>query len=221
LRRTAMLAVAAAAVLAAILILVFTGGQRHARTGAARVGAGGPTDVQVAAAYLGSTPRQVRRRLRAGETLGQLAEAGKGTSRAGLLTALQRARAAAVKQRRLPAAQERTELAALRAELELELSRVRGRRPGELAIATRYLGITPAALTAALRAGSSLADLAQRTAGRSRGGLIAAIMAPRRARLEAAARSHQITTAEERAAIGLLRARVAGDVERRRATPGG
>jgi hypothetical protein len=204
-----MLAVALAAIVAAVLIVTLSGGG-HARHARAPAGAG-QSETQVAASYLGLAPGTVRHRLRSGETLAEVAESTTGHSSRGLLRKLLAYRAAELSKQGLTPAEVHEREARMRAQLESQLRRTR-RVGAALAPASRYLGVTEAQLRAQLRSGRTLAQVAA-AHGRSRSELIAGILRLRRARLQAARRGGQITAAEERSAIVLLRRRIARAVD--------
>jgi hypothetical protein len=208
-----MLSLATLAVLAAVLILVLSGGGDRGPNPRTRTGPAGQSEVRVAAAYLGIGTADLRRRLRSGLTLAQLADAGKGTSSAGLLHALLKARASTLRKRGLSSGQERVRLAAISRRLEGELRRTRRGHSRELAAAAGYLRVKTNALLARLASGQSLAEIAATTAGKSRSGLIEALTGPREKRLRAATASHQITPATARRAIATFRARTASEVD--------
>jgi hypothetical protein len=88
-----------------------------------------------------------------------------------------------------------------------------GRR-GDLAVAVAYLGLAPAQLLDALRSGKTLAQVARVTRGRSVAGLIDRIVAARKAALAQAVASGGLTSAQERAALIGVRARVTVRVNR-------
>src|ERR1700743_1749741 len=138
-KRVAMRSVAALAVLAAVLILVLSGGGGHSQHRRTRLGPAGQSDVQVAAAYLGISTADLHPRLRSGPSLAQVADPVKGTSSAGLFQALLRARTEAIRKRGLSAGEERERLAAISARLENELRRARHGQRSELVLATGYL----------------------------------------------------------------------------------
>ena len=85
----------------------------------------------------------------------------------------------------------------------LHLGHARRGLHGALAPAAHYLGLTPDALRAELRSGSSLAQLAQ-ARGKSVSGLEAAITAAVKARLDAAVAANRITTAREQQILSRL-----------------
>jgi hypothetical protein len=112
--------------------------------------------------------------------------------------------------------QETARLARVRAKVVREVDRTRSRaaRTPALAAAARYLGISHARLRSELRSGRTLAQIAAATPGRSTGGLIDAIVAQRRARIEAAASAGRISRSREASSLAGLRRRVTAAVER-------
>jgi hypothetical protein len=218
-KRALMLAIAAAAVIAALLIIVLTGGgngKGHRASNAS--GARRPTVVQAAASYLHLPASEVRQRLRAGQTLGQIAATKSGASRAGLIDSLYTTKAAAIKARKLSPAQERTELQQLRHELTSQVDRARRAHGRALRLASRYLGIGEATLSQRLGSGSTtLAQLATATPGHTKAGLIGALVEPQRTLLERALRQHQISATQERRQLARIERRTAREVTR----PGG
>ena len=171
------------------------GAGRAARLAHAR--AHGARRLDAVASYLGISPAQLASELGSGKTLAQIASATPGKSAQGLvdsLLATRRARLAAIAAR-LPA-RVRAEvnrpggpaslLGARRGArakgARLQMLFASPKRPG--AAAAAYLGIAPTQLQAELRAGKSLAEVADATAGKSSGGLVEALVASRRARLE-------------------------------------
>jgi hypothetical protein len=208
-----MLAVAASAVIAAIVIVVLTGGGTE-RDGTHRSGAAAPGSVlQLASGYLRLPPSEVRRRLSAGETLGEIANSTHGASRSGLIEALAASGSQAIRQRHLSPGAERAELTALRRALASRVDRAR-RRAGVMRDAARYLGLSEAQLRARLTGGRTLAQIAAATPGRSRAGLVGGLVAARRSALELALKEKRITPAAERAAAAKLRARAERQIGR-------
>lgn len=218
-KRTAMLGLAALAVLAAILILVFSGGD-HGPRQRTRIGPPAQSDIQVAAAYLGIGTVDLRRRLRFGLTLAQVADTTKGTSSEGLLHALLQARATPIEKRGLPAGEEQTKLDSISRRLKQELQRARRGHGSGLALTSSYLGIEDEALVARLASGKSLAEIASATPGKSRSGLIEALTERKERRLRRAAAGHRITNAAAQKAIEALQARTANEVDRKGAYGG-
>ena len=146
--------------------------------------------VQAASGYLDMPAQELRRRLRAGETLGEIAASTGGASRAGLIEAVYAARSQQIKARHLAPAEERAELRALRRALVLQVDRAR-RRARLISAAADYLGLSEAELRAKLASGRTLAQIAAATPGHSRAGLIDAIVTPRRAALQRAVRERR------------------------------
>ncbi len=195
-----MLGTALAAVVAGVLIAALSGGGGH---GSAKGrSATGHTEIQLAAGYLGLSAREVRRRLRHGESLSQIAESSAGHSQAQLVSALVAARAAELKRRHLPPAVEQAELARLRHSLRADVRRSRRGR-GILAPAAAYLGIGEAQLQTQLASGRTLAQ----------------VVASRATVLALAVKDGQLTPAGERTALASLRARTVREVHRK--LPGG
>lgn len=142
-------------------------------------------ELSAAATYLGVSQAQLASELRSGSSLAQVAEAaGGGRSAHGLIEALE-----ASKKAKLDAV-----AGSLAARVTADVNRPGGpagahasgaarlkalftarRQLGEAAAS--YLGTTPAALKRRLRAGSSLAQIADATAGKSKHGLVAALVA--------------------------------------------
>ncbi len=212
--RPAMLAVAGAAVLAAILIVVLSGGGGSSRhPGRPPSGPGATSVVRQAAGYLGLTPSQVRERLRSGESLAEVAASKPGGSRGALIAKLYDERAAAIRRSGLPAVRRQAALRKLRKELASVVDRRRKHR-GVLGPAAAYLGTGEAALRAQLERGRTLAAVAASTPGRSRAGLVAALVGSKRHRLELAAARKEITAGEERQASALLQKRVEREVSK-------
>lgn len=211
-KRNAMIAIAIIAVLAGGLIAVLSsgGGHGHPKRSAS---AGGATETQLAAAYLGLTPAQLRRRLRDGVSIEQLARSTPGRSLDGLLHAMTSAKAS----RLTRAGGGSAALKALRAHALLVATRVRHR--GSVAVAAAYLGMPEAGLLAALRSGRTLAQIANARAGHSAAGLIEALVSFKRHRLELARQAGSITAGQERLAESTLQARVKREVEAKLAHP--
>ena len=136
-----------------------------------------------AATYLGTTPASLFTQLRSGKTLAQIADATSGKSAAGLIAAL----LADAKQHLGSNAP---------SDLEQRVTDfVNGKRPtlpgrpgfgrprfSGLDVVTTYLGISNIDLLAQLRAGKTLAQIANATSGKSASGLIAALVADAKTR---------------------------------------
>jgi hypothetical protein len=212
-----MLAVALSAVIAAVLVITLSGGGSSRTHPSHPRGATGPlTDIQAAASYLGLAPAEVRRRLRGGQTLEQIAAATKGHSASGLKRTLLGKRSARLEREQLSEAERRLKLAQLRGQVAAELRRSRRGIHSRFLAAARYLGLGEATLLTQLRSKHSLGKLAAATPGKSRTGLIDALVKGRREAIEIAVKDHQINAAQARTAISLLRKRVTRAVDRQR-----
>src|SRR5689334_10381577 len=113
-----MLAVALLAVVAAVLIVAL-GGNENTRRGrpAGAVAAGGKSATQLASGYLGVEPSKLRRRLRSGETLAEVAESTPGHSARGLMHTLLAYRAAELRAQGVPPGEARIQERKLRVKL--------------------------------------------------------------------------------------------------------
>jgi hypothetical protein len=181
-RRLALgVAIAALVIGGAVVAMAATSqsGHHHART------RGTPVDLPVAASYLGVSPAQLEAQLRAGKTLADVAKATPGKSEAGLVAAIVSAR-----QSRLSAI-----AAKVTKHVKAEVNRP-PRRQGAAAIVRSYLGLTQAQIHRQLRAGKTLAQIADATPGKSAAGLSAALLQARRGRLEAMVKAAKITQAQ-------------------------
>ena len=136
-----------------------------------------------AATYIGITEAQLRTELEAGKSLAEVAVA-KGKTRDGLIAALSTAATQAI------------------GTLVDQKGLAGPGGPGKgglhlkgepFAVASTYLGIPQADLMTRVRAGETLAAIANATAGKSRAGLVAAIVADNTAKIDAAATAGKIT----------------------------
>jgi hypothetical protein len=141
-----------------------------------------------AAGYLGVSQQQLRSELSSGKSLAQVANSTSGKSSAGLIAALE-----TTEKRQLAAA-----AASLPTSVTREVDRPRGSHTlgKTLLTATSYLGIDVQQLRADEHSGKTLAQIADARSGRSSAGLIAALVAARRAAIAAAVNSGTITKAE-------------------------
>jgi hypothetical protein len=194
-------------------------GSRATRTGSASAGSG---DIAVAARYLGVPPARVREELRSHRPLAEIADRTPGHSSAGLVDALVKARtarlAAAVAEGRIDKAQERRRLAPLRARVVAKVEAVPhlvSAAPGDVSVAASYLGVCRAQLRLETRAGPTLAQIAEKTPGKSARGLIDALVAARRSRLAAAVASGAISRKQQKSLEANLEKRVTERVNRR------
>jgi hypothetical protein len=205
------------------------GGQGHHRQGAAAVHGGqlsGRSDLLVAASYLGLTPKQLRAKLRSGETLAEVAASSEGRSANGLIEAVLAARqttlSKAVAAGELTPAERSVRLASLRSRVASKVARPGGYGVGAggvggvpgLASAAHYLGLTAERLRGELRSQRTLAQLANATRGRSAAGLIAALIAERKAVFDAAVAAGTLTRAREGELLAGLSQRITTEVNR-------
>jgi len=210
-RRNLMLAVALIAVIAAVLIITLSGGSSHPRRGSAAAQTGSPSAAQAASSYLGLGLTTVRRRLQNGETLAEIADSTPGHSAQALAGAIVAERVAKLRKQGATPAETAAAVRKLRARLRTQLRRKR--RSGALVrSASRYLGIEEAALREQLRSGKTLAQVAA-AHGHSRQELVEGILRGRTLALEALRKRGQISPAEVKRALSLLRAKVVRVVE--------
>ncbi len=237
LKRTALIAVAVLALLVGITVAVAmaAGGSghpprpRHSASARAARRAARPSHpashatnpIATAARYLGIAPPRLRAQLRSGESLAQVAEATPGRSLSGLTAAVLAAREARLGTQlasgRLTEAQRQNRLSTLSQRVDEQLS-----RPGpatantSLTWAARYLGASRHQLRVDVRSGESLAAVAE-AEHKSTNGLIAAIVAAERARLEEHLAKGNISQAQEQNLLAGLTQRVTLAVQRTRA----
>jgi hypothetical protein len=221
LKRHLLLGVALAAVIAGVIIAVASSGGHHHATkskqGLAR--GSGPGDVQLAAQYLGISRAELRRHLRTGETMAEVADSVPGHSASGLVAALLAPRAAHAKAQKPSSAATQEAIKHARAQVTAEAGHRRG-RTGPVAPAAAYLGLSEPALRAKLQAGQSLAEVAT-AQKKSQDGLIAALIAVKARRLKTALQEHAVTPAQERAALSRLGKRVRRQIDAHLASPSG
>lgn len=216
---------------ASIATVSATGQTSHPRRLAARRAAhfGGVRDIATAAAYLGVAPAELRKQLSSGKTLAQVAQATSGKSVAGLtdaLVAAHRARLASVAARlprRVTAEVNRVggpgrQSAGAGAPARLNALFARAGAPGT--VAAGYLGVAPAQLRAQLHSGKTLAQVAEATPGRSKAGLLGALVTAKRTKLQAAAAAGAVTQAREAKRVSRLNKHVEALVQRRFAGAG-
>jgi hypothetical protein len=148
------------------------------------------TTLAAASSYLGVSEAQLRSDLGSGKSLAQVASATAGRSPAGLIEAIVAARSARLQEL----------LAGLRSHVTAEVERS-GTRPSARAsmgsVAAAYLGLPVAQLRARRRAGQTLARIADSIPGRSRAGLVAALVAARREALSMRVAAGLLTPARE------------------------
>jgi len=220
-------------VLGAVIVAVaVTSGGEHRRsqgTGAVHTGRtghfGGRGDLPVAAGYLGLSTVQLRGKLRT-QTLGEVAAATSGRSAEGLIGAILAARqatlSAAVAAGELTRAEAGERLATIRRGVAGKVNRAGGYGIGAggvggipgLTAAARYLGLTPERLRKDLRSRRTLAQVANATGGRSAAGLIATLVAERRAVFDTAVAAGGLTRARESKLLAGLSQRITAEVNR-------
>lgn len=221
-KRNMLIGIAAVAVVAGVLIAVLAsgggGGSPRSATVARLTSQPDPTAVAPAAGYLGIAPAKLRAEVRGGKTLGQIARETPGKSVAGLLHATVAARraqlAAELAAGKISPAQEKTRLAELNRRTAEQVAGT-GVPVGDVPVASRYLGVSSVHIRAQLRAGKSLAEVAE-ASGKSASGLVAAIVSARQARLASEVAAGTLSTAEEQELLDTLERRVTVKVDRRR-----
>jgi uncharacterized protein (DUF433 family) len=209
LKRRVAIAVALVAVLAGGAAVAFgaTGGAAPARGHHARhQGAHAAPLLSAAASYLGISTSQLRTDLRTGESLGQIAASTPGHTEAGLIAAMVAAR----RQQFSAGLGERVSALVKAPGGPHGLASRRGLRQAGL----RYLGIPPRQIVRELRAGKSLAQIADGVPGKSAAGLIDAIVAAAQQRLQAASAAGHVSAARASARLAALRERVTAVVDR-------
>lgn len=206
-----MLAVALVAVVAGVLIVTLGGDGSHAKRHNAAAGGGAQSAAKSASSYLGIGLNTVRQRLRNGETLEEIADSTAGHSSGALVGAIVAERAAQLHEQGATPAQTAAAVRRLRARLRRQLRRKH--RSGALVrSASRYLGIEESALREQLRSGKTLAQVAS-AHGHSRQELIEGVMRGRIATIESLRKHGQISRAEEKSALRLLRVKVVRAVD--------
>lgn len=175
---------------------------------------GSPNSLATAAAYIGITEAELRTELQTGKTLAEVAVAH-GKTRDGLIAALS---AEATKQITTAVDQPGTTFT----------DRGGHGRPGgvrgltnDIAAAAAYIGTTEADLRTKLQAGQTLTQIAT-AAGKTRDGLIAAMVADGNAKIDAAVAAGTITAAQAAEKKAALTTHVTAEVdETRTGGPGG
>jgi hypothetical protein len=214
-----MIAVAAAS-LAGAGAAVAESSHTHSNTLAHGRRAGAPggmhDDLSVAATYLGLTESDLQTKLRSGKTLAQVANVTDGKSADGLVDALvaaaQKHIAADVSSGRLTQTQADQILSDLKQHIT---ARVNSTGPpggphghGGLDAAATYLGLSETALRTQLQSGKTLGQIADATAGKSKAGLIAALVADENSRLTQAVKDGHLTQSQADALAANIETRV-------------
>lgn len=193
--------VAAAAFVPTTGTAALTGSASGDTAGSADHGLGGGDLMAAAATYIGITPEALRTELAAGASLADVAIAH-GKTRDGLIAVLSTAATA-----QLPTIVDRKgPPAGAGGPGGKGGPGDHGRGPdgGSLAAAATYLGLSTADLQTKLAAGQTPAAVAAATAGKSRDGLIAAIVADGKAKIEAAKTAGTITADQATARLAEL-----------------
>ncbi|HZP94814.1 MAG TPA: hypothetical protein VFC31_00565 [Candidatus Limnocylindria bacterium] len=161
---------------------------------------GGPSVFATAATYIGITEDALRTELRSGKSLADVAVAH-GKTRDGLIAALVQASTTEI-----------TTLVDTKDPFPAPPAGGRGDLRffggNELATAATYLGTTDADIRTKLRAGETLAQIANATAGKSRDGLIAALVTAATAKIDQAQKDGKITADQATQAKANLTTRI-------------
>jgi hypothetical protein len=174
---------------------------------------GGPGVLSTAATYIGITEAALRTELATGKSLADIALAH-GKTRDGLIAALVQASTTQI-----------TTLVDTKNPFPAPPAGGPGRgfhvEGNSLAAAATYLGITEADLRTKLQGGQTLAAIANATAGKSRDGLIAALVADATAKIDAAQKAGTITADQATQLKANLTAHVTAEVDSTRPPFGG
>jgi len=175
---------------------------------------GGPGFLTTAATYVGITEAALRTELATGKSLADVAVAH-GKTRDGLIAALVQASTAEI----TTLVDTKNPFPAPPAGGPGRGFRVEG---NPLAVASAYLGISEADLHAKMTAGQNLGQIAAATAGKSRDGLIAALVADENTKIDAAQKAGTITADQATGLKANLATRVTAIVDSTMPTrPGG
>jgi hypothetical protein len=168
------------------------------------------TVLATAADYLGVPAKQLQGQLHGGKSLAQIAQASGGHSASGLVTAIVAARSPRLGEQVTKLVNRKGGKGGARRD---------GTKAGHSlrAAALAYLGLSREQVGKQIRAGHSLAEVADATPGKSSSGLIAAIMGVVSKRLDAAVASGHLKQSAQSSRATRLRARVTKLVERKRA----
>src|SRR3989449_1890261 len=183
------------------------------------LGSKGSSYFTAAAAYIGITEAQLRTELGTDKSLADVAVAH-GKTRDGLIAAL-----VAAQQQDIATLVDRKGIGA-RPNPANGAGPGFGRGPGRnvtgdsLAAAATYLGTTTADLETKLRAGQTLAQVANATAGKSRDGLVSALVADATAKIDAAQKAGTITADQSTQLKSNLSTRLAQRVDNTGPFPG-
>jgi hypothetical protein len=175
-----------------------------------RLHRGIPRALIAATNYLGVTVKQLRHDLRAGRSLAQIANDTPGKSEAGLINAIEVAQGSKL----AAAAQRLSRRITSQVRSPGGPAAARARIHGLRSAARTYLGLSAAQLLSDSRAGRSLAQIAQATAGKSEAGLVEALTSARRLQVEAVAKTGRLSASEESTRLAAARQRIDAYVHR-------
>ena len=201
-----MIAVAAAS-LAGAGAAVAESSHTHSNTLSHGLRAGGQggmhDDLSIAATYLGLTESELQTKLRSGRTMAEVANTTDGKSADGLIDALVDAAkkniAADVSSGRLTQSQADGILSTLKPHISARVNSTgppggpHGGPHGGIDAAATYLGLSENALRTQLQAGKTLGAIADSTAGKSKSGLIAALVVDEKSHLDQAVKDGRLT----------------------------
>ncbi len=177
-------------------------------------------DLSVAATYLGLTESELQTRLRTGKTLAEVANATEGKSADGLIDALaaavQKNIAADVSSGRLTQSQADQILSNLKQHITARVNSTgppggphdRGGAHDGLDAAATYLGLSESDLRTQLQSGKTLGEVADATSGKSKAGLIAALVADEKSHLAQAVKDGRLTESQADSMAANIEARV-------------
>lgn len=224
-RKSQVVIAVAAASLAGAGAAVAESGHAHSTTLSNGLRNGGPPgrahdDLSVAATYLGLSDTELMTRLRSGKTLAEIANAIDGKSASGLIDVLVAAAkthiAADVSSGRLTQTQADKLLSGLKQHITARVNSTgppggphgHGGPHDGLATAASYLGLSESDLMTALQSGKTLGQIADATSGKSKAGLVAALVAHEQSELNQAVKDGRLTQAQATAMSANLETRI-------------
>ncbi|MGN6797101.1 MAG: hypothetical protein ACTHKS_03025 [Gaiellaceae bacterium] len=222
-RKSQVAIAVAAASLAGAGAAVAESSPTHSHTVSHGLRAGRPggmhDDLSVAATYLGLAESELQTTLRSGKTLAEVANSTEGKSAGGLVDALvaaaQKNIAADVTSGRLTNTQAHEILSTLRQHITARVNSsgpADGPHgdgpPGGLDAAAVYLGISERDLQTQLQSGRTLGAVADATSGKSKEGLIAALVADERTHLAQAVKDGRLSQSQADAMAANIDARI-------------
>jgi hypothetical protein len=223
-RKSQVVIAVAAASLAGAGAAVAESSHTHSTTLSHGLRGGGPAgahdDLSVAATYLGLSETDLQTKLRSGKTMAQVANATDGKSASGLIDALvaaaQKHIAADVSSGRLTQTQADQILSGLKQHITARVNstgppggpRGHGGPHGGFDAAATYLGISESDLMTTLQSGKTLGEVADATAGKSKAGLVAALVADEKSHLAQAVKDGRLTQAQADTMAANLESRI-------------